>query len=136
MGGKAFYEKYWLHAARKCSEHMDRVRRGFTCVIADKRSYNNHMEDQKSHNFRRVIETDEESGERKEVFIFRFNNKTCLNFVNECLEYIELKAKLVERMNIQYVLSLCDEDGKYLATKDLSDWKRALPNILNHPLYE
>jgi hypothetical protein len=56
-------------------------------------------------------------------------------FLNQCLDYIELKNHVVQRTNLEFVLSLCDKKGKFIAKDDKKDWKKVLPSSTNADLH-
>jgi hypothetical protein len=55
-------------------------------------------------------------------------------FLNQCLDYIELKNHVVQRTNLEFVISLCDNKGKFIAKDAKKDWKKVLPSLTNADL--
>lgn len=55
-------------------------------------------------------------------------------FLNQCLDYIELKHHVVQRLNLEFAISLCDNNGKFIAKDTKKNWKKVLPSLTNADL--
>lgn len=52
-------------------------------------------------------------------------------FLNQCLDFIELRNHVVRRLNLELLLSLCDKEGNFIARDKKQDWKKVLPSLTN-----
>ena len=118
-----FFERVWKGNAVKCSNFIGNQRRGLMCAMCDK--------NQQSHfSFKNLTDSRTEKTFTNATVI-NFNFQTTQGFIENCLDYIENKQYILEKLNVEFTLGLCDKDGQYLAQgSDKSSYKKILPSTV------
>lgn len=119
VNAEDFFSKVYKPNATKCTEFLSKTRSSFLCNICDKTVTNEtiYLKNKGMTNVQAVV---------------CLKEKSCDFFLRDCMDYIDNKRLVVERLNIEFVLSLCDSDGVFIAREDKKNWKKVMPSKTLH----
>lgn len=103
-----------MPSAIQCSQYLADARRGIMCAVCDSREFDYFYQMPANQN-------------KQNTFI-KFSYSTCMNFLSSCLKAIESKRKLIDFINVEFTLGLCEKDGKYIAEGEKTHYKKLLPS--------
>lgn len=109
-----FYFKSYEPSARKCTDYLAKIRGCFLCSICD-----NHITND-------TIFYPNGTSTSKGYALLK--EKSCNYFLSECIDYIENKKHAINRLNLEFVLSLCDSNGVFIARDEKKSWKKVMPS--------
>jgi hypothetical protein len=66
----------------------------------------------------------------KQEPLILLSNQMCQSFISSCLNYISNKLYILDKLNIEFTLALCDKDGQYRAQNEKSYYKKVLPSAV------
>jgi hypothetical protein len=124
---ETFYQEEYLTNAKKCTSYLSKVRSSFLCMLCDTKVSNETV-------FYDVKPSQKVGGADIRYPITYLSQDTGDYFLSQCIDYIYLKNILVQRTNIEFVLSLCDKEGNFIAKEGKKDWKKVLPTLTNSDL--
>ncbi len=109
-----FFYNTWMPNAVSCSKYLIEARKGMMCALCDKREQGHF--------------TNEASSEIQGINVpsVNFSFSTCTAFIGACMGAMESKRYVLDKMNVEYTLALCDKEGKYLAEGDKTHYKKTL----------
>ena len=121
---RVFFHNVWQKNAIQCTNFLAVARRGFMCAVCDNTTQE-YLSFSTEADPRDVTASPNQN--RNETVIL-LSNQMCQSFITSCLNYISNKLYILDKLNIEFTLALCDKDGKYLAQNEKSYYKKVLPS--------
>ena len=115
-----FFKKKWLPTATRCVNHLIGARRAIMCAMCS--------EDDVKYILRRPDPISDKYL-RKDPNEVLLSQKSCHNFMDDCLGYMNAKIEFIEIFNTVFTLNLCDYSGIYTQEDEN---KKILPTELTN----
>lgn len=119
---KKYFDNVWRPSAMKCSAFLVNMRRAMMCAMCNK-------DDQKHFSVSNYSDPRQDNMMKTNATRVNLNFQTCQDFLTACQPYIEQKQYVIDRLNVQFTLGLCDKEGTYLASSAKANYKRVLPSM-------
>jgi len=115
----SFFRSTWQPNAIKCSNYVADARRAMMCSMCD-------PNDQSFYSSGSTVDPRDGTAKVNATTV-NLSFQTCSSFMEACVGYLESKQKMIDMLNVEFTLGLCDKDGMYLAV-NTNEYKKILPS--------